>query len=125
MIKPVIGISCGDLNGIGPEIIIKTLSDHRILEYCTPVIFGSGKLIAFYRKIMPDMSFNYQIINGFAKLNPKQINVLQCWEEDVAITPGQLNETGGRYAVRSLQAAMQALKEGHLHGLVTAPIHKS
>jgi len=123
--KPVIGISCGDLNGIGPEVILKTLSDHRILEHCTPVIFGSGKLMNFYRKTIPDLTFNYQIINGFAKLNHKQINVLQCWEEEVAISPGQLNETGGRYAVRSLQAAVQAVQQGHLQGLVTAPIHKN
>src|SRR5215218_3569125 len=123
--KPVIGISCGDLNGIGPEVILKTLSDHRILEHCTPVIFGSGKLINFYRKTIPDLTFNYQIINGFAKLNHKQINVLQCWEEEVAISPGQLNETGGRYAVRSLLAAVQAVQQGHLQGLVTAPIHKN
>jgi 4-hydroxythreonine-4-phosphate dehydrogenase len=125
MNKPVIGISCGDLNGIGPEIIIKTLSDHRILEHCTPVIFASGKLLNFYRKTIPDLQFNYQIINGFQKLNPKQIHVLQCWEEDVAVNPGQLNETGGRYAVRSLQAAVQAVQQGHLQGIITAPIHKS
>lgn len=123
--KPVIGISCGDLNGIGPEVILKTLSDHRILEHCTPVIFASGKLLNFYRKTIPDLTFNYQIINSFSKLNHKQINVLQCWEEELAINPGQLNETGGRYAVRSLYAAVQALKEGHVQGLVTAPLHKN
>jgi 4-hydroxythreonine-4-phosphate dehydrogenase len=123
--KPIVGISCGDLNGIGTEIIIKTLSDHRILEHCTPVIFASGKLINFYRKTIPDLQFNYQIIPNFSKLNARQINVLQCWEEEVAITPGQLNQTGGRYAVRSLEAAVQALRDGHLQGLVTAPIHKN
>lgn len=125
MSKPVIGISSGDLNGIGTEVIIKTLADHRILEHCTPVVFGSGKLLNFYRKMISDAPFNYQIISHFSKLNPKQINVLQCWDEEVAITPGQLNETGGRYAVRSLYAAVQALKEGHLQGLITAPIHKN
>lgn len=125
MNKPVIGISCGDLNGIGPEIIIKTLSDNRILEHCTPVIFASGKLLNFYRKTIPDLQFNYQIITNFSKLNPKQIHVLQCWEEEVVITPGQMNETGGRYAVRSLQAAVHALQQGHLQGLITAPIHKN
>ena len=125
MNKPVIGISCGDLNGIGPELIIKTLADARILEHCTPVVFGSGKLFNFYRKSIPDASFNYQIVNGFQRINPRQIHILQCWEEELAIAPGSLTETGGRYAVRSLYAAVQALKEGHLHGLVTAPIHKS
>lgn len=125
MNKPVIGISCGDLNGIGTEIIIKTFADHRLLEQCTPVIFASNKLINFYRKTLPEVNLVYQSIKDFTKLNPKQVNVFNCWEEEVAITPGQLTAEGGRYAVKSLQAAVQALKEGHLHGLVTAPIHKS
>ena len=124
MNKPVIGITCGDINGIGPEIIIKAFSDHRILEYCTPVIFGSNKLLNFYRKAVPDAHFNYQSIRDFSKLSPKQVNILNCWEEEVAITPGQLTETGGQYAVKSLLAAAEALKAGHIQGLVTAPIHK-
>lgn len=122
--KPVIGISCGDINGIGPEVIVKAFSDHRILELCTPVIFGSGKLLNFYRKAVPDVHLNYNIIKDFSRLNQKQLHVFNCWEEEVAINPGQLNETGGKYAVLSLQAAMQALQEGHIQGLVTAPIHK-
>jgi len=124
MNKPVIGISCGDINGIGPEIIIKTFSDHRILEYCTPVIFASNKLLNFYRKAVPDAHLNYQNIRDFSKLSPKQVNILNCWEEEVAITPGQLTETGVKYAVKSLLAAADALKAGHIQGIVTAPIHK-
>src|SRR5215217_5661496 len=123
--KPVIGITSGDVNGIGIELIIKTFADHRVLEQCTPVIFASNKLINFYRKSVPDAHFAYQSIKDFSKVNHKQINVFNCWEEEVSITPGQLTETGGRYAVKSLQAAMQALQEGHLQGIVTAPIHKS
>jgi 4-hydroxythreonine-4-phosphate dehydrogenase len=122
--KPVIGITCGDVNGIGIELIIKTFADHRILEQCTPVIFASNKLINFYKKAVPEVHFNYQSIKDFTKVNHKQINIFNCWEEDVVINPGQLNETGGRYAVRSLLAAAAALKEGHLQGIVTAPIHK-
>ncbi len=125
MNKPVIGITCGDLNGIGTEIIIKTFADHRVLELCTPVIFASNKLINFYRKSLPEANLVYQSIKDFSRLNPKQVNVFNCWEDEVAITPGQLTETGGRYAVKSLQAAIQAIKEGHVHGLVTAPIHKN
>lgn len=124
MNKPVIGISCGDINGIGPEVIIKTFSDHRILEYCTPVIFASPKLLNFYRKAVPDAHFNYQSIRDFSKLSPKQVNILSVWEEDVAVTPGQLTDTGGAYAVKSLLAAADALRAGHIQGLVTAPIHK-
>ena len=122
--KPVIGLSIGDLNGIGAELIIKTLGDHRLLELCTPVIFASNKVINFYRKSVPEMPFNYQSLKELNKVNHKQINIYNCWEEEVAITPGQLTETGGKYAVRSLQTAVAALKENKIDGLVTAPLHK-
>ena len=122
--KPVIGISCGDLNGVGLEIIIKTFSDNRILEYCTPVIFASGKSINFYRKSVPELNFNFQNIKDFSRVNAKQINLYNCWEEEVQITPGQLTDTGGKYAVLSLQTAVAALKQQQIDGLVTAPIHK-
>jgi 4-hydroxythreonine-4-phosphate dehydrogenase len=122
--KPVIGISCGDLNGIGIELIIKTFSDNRILEICTPVIFANNKVINFYRKAVPEINFNYQIIKEFSRLNVKQVNLFNCWEEEIAINPGQLNEVGGKYAVLSLQTAVAALKQKQIDGLVTAPIHK-
>ena len=122
--KPVIGLTIGDLNGIGTEIIIKTIADHRLLELFTPVIFASNKVINFYRKSVPDINFNYQSIKEFTRINHKQINVFNCWEEEVQISPGQLNEVGGKYAVRSLQEGVTALKENKIQGLVTAPIHK-
>jgi 4-hydroxythreonine-4-phosphate dehydrogenase len=122
--RPLIGISIGDLNGIGPEVIIKTFSDHRVLELCTPVIFASNKVINFYRKSIPESNFNYQSSKDFGKISQKQVNIYNCWEEEVSITPGQLTETGGKYAVQSLLSAVEALKEKKVQGLVTAPIHK-
>lgn len=122
--KPVIGFSCGDLNGIGIELIIKALSDNRILEQCAPVIFASNKSINFYRKSLPDINFSYQSIKDFSKINHKQLNVFNCWDEEIAINAGQLNEVGGKYARISLQHAVNALKQGQIHGLVTAPLHK-
>lgn len=122
--KPVIGITAGDLNGIGIELIIKTFSDSRLLEMCTPIIFASNKVINFYRKSVPDTNLNYQIIKDFTRINYKQVNVFNCWEEEVAINPGQLTETGGVYAIKSLIAAAEALKDRKIQGLVTAPIHK-
>ena len=122
--KPVIGISCGDLNGIGIELIIKTFSDIRILEQCTPVVFASGKAINFYRKSVPEINFNYQNIKDFNRLNTRQVNLFNCWEEEVMINPGQLTATGGKYAVLSLQTAASALKQKQIDGLVTAPVHK-
>jgi len=122
--KPAIGFTSGDLNGIGLELIIKTLSDQRILEICTPVVFANNKCINFYRKTLPESNFNFSSVKELNRLNPKQVNIFNCWEEEVAITPGQLNEIGGKYALESLKQATQALKDGHIQGLVTAPIHK-
>jgi 4-hydroxythreonine-4-phosphate dehydrogenase len=122
--RPIIGISCGDLNGIGIELIIKTFSDNRILEQCTPLIFASNKVINFYRKSVPEINFNYQSTKEFNRINPKQVNLFNCWEEEVPVNPGQLTNEGGKYAVLSLQTAVAALKQKHIDGLVTAPIHK-
>jgi len=122
--KPVIGITCGDLNGIGIELIIKTLSDNRILDLCTPVIFANNKVINFYRKSLPECNLSFTSVKEVGRFNQKQLNLVSCWEEEVNITPGIMNETGGKYAVKSLVAAATALKEGKISGLVTAPIHK-
>jgi 4-hydroxythreonine-4-phosphate dehydrogenase len=122
--KPIIGFTVGDINGVGTEVIIKTLADNRLLEYCTPVIIGSSKVVNFYRKSLNDINFNFTQLQDLSRPNPKQVNILNCWEEVVLITPGQINEVGGKYAALALQAGVAALKKGELHGLVTAPIHK-
>lgn len=122
--KPVIGFTCGDLNGIGTELILKSLSDNRFLDFCTPVVFASNKVINFYRKTMAEMNFSFTSIKDFHKLNHRQVNVFNCWEEEVAINPGTLTDVGGQYAVKSLQAATQSLKDKKIHALVTAPLHK-
>lgn len=122
--KPVIGISCGDLNGIGIELIIRTFADNRITDHCTPVIFASNKVINFYRKSVQESNLNYSIIRDFTRINQKQVNLFNCWDEEVAVTPGQLTEAGGKYAVISLKTATEALRQKQIDGLVTAPIHK-
>lgn len=121
---PVIGISVGDLNGIGIELIIKTFADSRITEFCTPIVFGSNKVINFYRKSMPELNINYNNIKEIAKANPKQLNIFSAWEEDVEIQPGQADANGGKYGVISLQAAVKALKVNEIDALVTAPLNK-
>jgi 4-hydroxythreonine-4-phosphate dehydrogenase len=125
MEKPIIGITTGDINGIGPEIIIKTLSDNRILDLCTPIVFSSNKVINYYRRITVDHQLTFNSTKEMDKLNPKQVNVFNCWEEEVSIQPGVLTEAGGKYAVRSLEVATQCLKDGQLDALVTGPMHKS
>lgn len=123
--KPIVGITVGDLNGIGLEVIIKTFSDNRMLELCTPVIFASNKVVNYYRRITTDHTFNFNSTKDLKQLNIKQINIFNCWDDEVPIQPGVLNESGGKFAIRSLQVATQCLKDGELDILVTAPIHKS
>lgn len=123
--KPIIGITTGDLNGIGPEIIIKTFFDTRMLDMCTPVVFASNKLINYYRKIVTEQPFNYSSTKDLSKLNLKQVNIFNCWEEEVPMQPGTLTDISGKYAVRSLMVATQCLKDGQLDAVVTAPIHKN
>ncbi|HVB04305.1 MAG TPA: 4-hydroxythreonine-4-phosphate dehydrogenase PdxA [Chitinophagaceae bacterium] len=124
--KPVLGITTGDINGIGIELIIKTFSDNRMTEICTPVIFASNKTINFYRKMAPaeESAFNYQNIKDFSKINVRQVNVFNCWEEELVINPGVINETGGKYAIRSLVVCTQCLKDRQIDGMVTGPVHK-
>jgi 4-hydroxythreonine-4-phosphate dehydrogenase len=124
MEKPIIGITTGDLNGVGLELIIKIFSDNRMLELCTPVIFASNKAINYYRRIVTEYQLNFASTKTFEGLNTKQVNVFNCWEEEVAITPGELTDEGGKYAVRSLMVAAQCLKDGQIDAIVTAPIHK-
>ncbi len=122
--KPVIGITCGDINGVGIELIVKILSNNSILDFCTPVIFANNKALNFYRKSLPDANINFTTIKDLNRVTHKQVNLYNCWEEDINITPGVQNETGGKYAVKSLIAGAQALKDKLIDGLVTAPINK-
>ncbi len=123
--KPIIGISIGDLNGIGPEVVIKTFSDARMTTLCTPVIFASPALVNAARKGIADAPFSFATIRDFTALDEQNANVFSCWEEEVQLQPGILTDTGGKYAVRSLRVAAQCLKDGQVDALVTAPIHKS
>ncbi len=122
--KPIIGITIGDINGIGPEVIIKSLEDARILTQFTPVIYGSGKVISYYRKNMDKENFNFTQIESIDKINHKTVNVLNVWEETTEINPGKENEIGGKYAVLSLQKAVEDLKENKIHAITTAPLSK-
>lgn len=119
----VVGISIGDLNGIGGEVVLKTFEDNRILELCTPVIFASTKVMLFLKK-----HFNYQMdfhsINSISQIAHGKLNVFNCWKEPVSINFGQEEVKIGEYALKSLQAATKALKEKSIDVLVTAPINK-
>ena len=122
--KIVVGISVGDINGIGSEIILRTFEDSRMLEFCTPVIFASVKLMSFVKKHF-DTDVNFHGIDKIEDVVPKKINVFNVWKEHVDVSFGEENQTGGEYAIKSLKAAVSALKEKKIDVLITAPINKS
>ncbi|MES2267854.1 MAG: 4-hydroxythreonine-4-phosphate dehydrogenase PdxA [Bacteroidota bacterium] len=122
--KPKLGISIGDVNGIGLEIILKTLSDAKIYEYCTPIVYGHTKVASFHRRATEIGEFNFTVIDHPANAQQRKPNMINCWEEDVKIEPGQVTADGGKYAYISLQRATDDLLAGNIDGLVTAPINK-
>lgn len=124
-IKARIGISVGDINGIGIEVILKTLADARIYEYCTPVVYGSVKTTSYHKKLLGMPEFNFNVIKNAGEMNVRKANLVNCWDEEVKIELGQDTENGGKYAFKSLEAAMEDLLAGKIDALVTAPINKS
>lgn len=123
MEKIVVGVSLGDINGVGIEVILKTFHDKRMLEFCTPVLFGSSRVISAHKKIL-DLDVNIHGIHTINQIVANKINLLNIWKEEVPLEIGTATKTGGDYAFKSLDAAVNALKEDQIDVLVTAPINK-
>lgn len=122
--KPIVAISVGDFNGIGYEIIVKTLADKDILDFFTPVIFGSTKHLNYYKNLIDDNSIQFFGINEASAAVEKKINVINLWKEPAQMEFGVSSEIAGTYAYESLKAAADAVKNGDCDVLVTAPINK-
>lgn len=122
--KIKVGISIGDLNGIGCEVVLKTFEDSRMLDFCTPIIFASNKTIS-YQKTELELEINYNGIQEASKALDGKINVVNVWREIPTINFGQATKEGGDYAIKSLKAAVASLKKGEIDVLVTAPINKN
>src|ERR1700753_39993 len=107
--KLKIGISVGDVNGVGPEIIIKTLADNRIYDYCTPIVYGHTKVASFYRRTTQIEELNFTVIGNaseaISRRDHRKPNMINCWDEDVKIEPGIVNSAVGKYAFLSLEKA--------------------
>ncbi|RCS26375.1 4-hydroxythreonine-4-phosphate dehydrogenase PdxA [Polaribacter sp. WD7] len=121
--KIIVGISIGDLNGIGVEVILKTFQDKRMLEFCTPVIFGSTKVVTQHKKAL-NLEVPVHGITSLQQLNHNKINILNIWKEDVAVELGKATKESGLYAAKSLETSLLSLKEKNVDVLLTAPINK-
>jgi len=120
---PIIGFTTGDLNGVGLEILIKTLSNKSFTELCTPVVFASGNSFSFYKKKLTGYDFPYFTVKGVNWI-PGKVNLYTTWNEEIKIEPGAIIETGARYAIKSLEKAVEFIKLGFIDALVTNPVSK-
>jgi 4-hydroxythreonine-4-phosphate dehydrogenase len=121
--KIKLGISIGDFNGIGIEIILKTFLDKRMLDFCTPIIFGSTKLITSYKK-NTNLNVQFNGVKNADKAIQGKINIVNLWKEDLEVELGKPTKESGKYAFLSLEAATNALVNNEIDVLVTAPINK-
>jgi len=119
----IVGISIGDLNGIGSEVVLKTFEDNRMLELCTPVIFANVKIMSYLKKVY-ELTLNFHGIDSLDQMVVGKINVLNVWKEPVNIEFGKTDNEVGKYAIKSFFAATKALKENKVDVLLTAPINK-
>lgn len=122
--KPRIGITIGDINGIGPEVIIKTLENEYILSQCIPIVYGSAKVLGYHKNIVDTNSFSFVSILEAASATEGKINVITCWSESVNISLGEATEEGGQCAHIALDKAVTDLINQDIDALVTAPINK-
>ena len=123
--KPIIGISIGDINGIGVEVTLKALADNRVYKSFTPVIYGHGKVITFYRKLMSLEDFNFSQIRTLDEVQHRKVNVINVMEEAPEVIPGVETTEAAKMALEALKAAVSDLKEGKIQALVTAPLNKN
>lgn len=123
--KLVVGITQGDGNGIGYEVIIKALADERMLDICTPVIYGSSKIFGFYKKHIHDIEqINTNVINSAKDVHQKRVNIVNCLPDNVFVEPGQPTPESAKSAMTSLERAVEDIKSGYIDVLVTAPFNK-
>jgi 4-hydroxythreonine-4-phosphate dehydrogenase len=122
--KIKLGISIGDFNGIGCEVALKTFEDSRMLDFCTPVIFASNKMISQQKSDL-GLNISFNGVRDAAQVVDGKINIVNTWKETPKVDYGKATEEGGKYAIKSLRAAVSALKNNEIDVLVTAPINKN
>ena len=120
-----IGITHGDINGVSYEIILKILSDSRILDCCIPIVYGSPKVFAFYKKTFDFGNINYSIVRSAQEASAKRIYIVNCCSDDIKVEVGKQTPEAGVFALDALEAATTELRAGKIDAMVTAPINKS
>jgi 4-hydroxythreonine-4-phosphate dehydrogenase len=123
--KIKVGITIGDAAGIGPEIIMKTFSDDRLFKQFTPIVYGNPRVFSYYKKALELEKFQYSSVKNYYNLNTNSLNIFPVWNEEFSIVAGEPNAETGKYALKSVQAACEALKNKEIDVLVTAPINKN
>ena len=123
--RPILGISIGDINGVGIEVTIKALSDARVFKAFTPLIYGHSKALIFYRKLLNLEDFNFIQIRNLDEIQHRKINSINVMEDCPEVIPGVETFEAGRMALEALKAAVSDLKDGKIQGLVTAPLNKN
>jgi 4-hydroxythreonine-4-phosphate dehydrogenase len=119
-----LGISVGDLNGIGMEVIIKTFMEAKMTNYCIPIVYGSSRTAGYHRKVLGINDWSFNFINDAGEAHPRRTNLVNVWQEEVILNLGTADKEVGAFALRSLEAAVADLKAGKIDALVTAPINK-
>jgi 4-hydroxythreonine-4-phosphate dehydrogenase len=120
-----IGITHGDINGISYEVIMKALADPKILEVCTPLVYGLAKVASYHRKVLEMNEFTFQFIKNAQQFTPKKPNLVNLNDDEVKIVLGETSEVGKKMAELALKSACSDLKNNAIDAIVTAPIHKA
>ena len=120
--KPCIGITLGDFNGIGPELILKSLSNELIFNYCTPVVYANTYVFNYYAELLKFPLFTFNVVHKPTDIKHGVVNIRVCNTDRIEITPGSPSTEAGKFAYDSLQLAVSDIKEGLIENLLTAPI---
>lgn len=123
--KLIIGITVGEINGVGLEVILKTFDDSRVLNSCIPIIYGSEKSVDFYKTLLHLDHIKFNTITSAELASNKLINVLNCWDQEIGITPGEPSEETAKCALKALDQSTDDLISGKIHALITGPLDKS
>jgi len=123
--KLKIGLTIGDINGVGSELIIKAFSDKRLFNHCIPILYASPNVLAYYKKVLQNEQLNYQTVQDTSKVREKTLNIIRIWNDEINISMGKHDSALDQYALKSIENAITDLKEKNIDALVTLPVNKS